>query len=86
MQQMERGEITAVEAKTTMQGLEQMSHLFEQRVQQHGSQQAPEAPLPEFMRIEIEGRNEERAQRRAKERAEKEAIEGGAASPSKGDP
>jgi hypothetical protein len=54
MQQMERGEITAVEAKTTMQGLEHMSQLLQQRVQQHGSQQAPKAPLPEFMRIAIE--------------------------------
>jgi hypothetical protein len=56
------------------------------RSEKHNMERPPKAPLPEFMRIDIEARNEERAQRRAKEKAEKEALEGSAASPSKGDP
>jgi hypothetical protein len=85
-QEVSQGQITPEEANATMRGVEQAGQLLKMRSEKHNVERPPKAPLPEFMRLDIEARNEERAQRRAKEKAEKEALEGAAASPLKGDP
>jgi hypothetical protein len=72
MGQMERGEITEGEAKTKMQGLQQMGQLFEQRAQAKLLERPPKQDLPEFMRIHMEGQNAERAERLAKAKQERE--------------
>lgn len=86
MQQMDRGEITTVEAKTKMQGIEQMGQLLEQREQEKESQQLPKDDLPEFMRIDMELDNAERLEKLAKARQEREALEWAAANPSAANP
>ena len=50
MQQLNRGEITGAEGKTTMQALDQMSQLFEQQAQEKKSQRPRKELLPDFMR------------------------------------
>jgi hypothetical protein len=77
LRQIERGEITEGEAKTKLQGLQHMGQLFEQRAQAKLLERPPKAPLPEFMRIHIEGRNAERAERLAKAKQEREQLESG---------
>jgi hypothetical protein len=85
-QQVSQGQITPEEANATMRGVEQAGQLLKMRSEKHNMERPSKAPLPEFMRIDIEARNEERAQRRAKEKAEKEGLGSAAATPSKGDP
>jgi hypothetical protein len=75
MRQIERGEITDGEAKTKMQGLQQMSQLLEQRAQAKLLEQPPKQDLPEFMRLSIEGENADRAERLAKAKQEREERE-----------
>jgi hypothetical protein len=86
MRQRDTGEITDGEAKTKMQALQQMSELFEQRAQAKLLEQPPKAPLPEFMRLSIEGENADRAERLAKAKREREELEGKTASSSEGEP
>jgi len=85
-QQVSQGQITPEEANATMRGVEQAGQLLKMRSEKHNMERPPKAPLPEWMRIDIEARNEERALRRAKEKAEKEAFDGATVNPSKGDP
>jgi hypothetical protein len=85
-QQVSQGPITPEEANATMRGVEQAGQLLKMRSENHNMERPSKAPLPEFMRIDIEARNEERAQRRAKEKAEKEGLGSAAATHSKGDP
>jgi hypothetical protein len=79
MQQMSEGKISTVEAKATLQGVEQMGQLMEQRTQAQQSQRPPKTPLPEFMRVALEAAQEERLERQAREK--KEALEKDVAEP-----
>jgi hypothetical protein len=73
LQQMSRGEITPEEAKTRMQGVEQMGQLIKQNAAEQRATPRPKEPLPEFMRVALEAAQEERVERKARER--KEALE-----------
>ena len=74
MQQMDRGEITVVEAKTKMQGIEQMGHLLEQSAQEKKSQRPPKQIMPDFLLEFIQREKEEHEKLLAQDRAERKAL------------
>jgi hypothetical protein len=74
LQRMSLGEITAEEAKSTLQAVEQTGQLLKQRSQEHISQRPPKAPLPAFMLEALEAARADHLQKEPKANNEKKGL------------